>query len=79
MSQAEIIRQGDIQKRKQEQLLAVAAAKAALRALINDATSSYSKPLALVNTALLQAHLTQVTEKQEEWQRLETEIRELEY
>ncbi len=79
MSQAELIRQGEIQKRKQTQMLAVAGAKAALRALINDATTSYPKPLALVNTALLQAHLTQVTEKQEEWQKLEAEIKELEY
>lgn len=59
MSQQDMIRQGEIQKRKQEQLLAVTSAKAALRALVNDATYSISKPVSEINTALLSAHLFQ--------------------
>jgi len=79
MSQAEVIKNADIQKRKQAQLSAITSAKAALRSLINDAQTSYGKPLADVDTALLQAHLTTVTEKQEEWDRLEKEIKDLDY
>lgn len=79
MSQAELIKQGEVQKRKQAQMLAIASAKAALRALVNDAVSSVPKQLADINSALLQAHLTTLTEKQEEWQKLEAEIKDLEY
>jgi hypothetical protein len=79
MSQQDMIRQGEIQKRKQEQLLAVTSAKAALRALVNDATYSISKPVSEINTALLSAHLTQLIEKQEEEHRLNEEIKELSY
>lgn len=79
MSQADMIRQGEIQKRKHAQMAAVTAAKAALRALVNDATSSMPKPVADINSALLQAHLTQFAEKQEEWQQLEAAIKDLEY
>ena len=79
MSQQEMITRGEVQKRKQAQLLAVAAAKAALRALINDAVTSNGKTLADINTALLQAHLTTLTEKQEEFNDLEKQIKDLEY
>lgn len=79
MSQQEMILRGEVQRRKQAQLAAVTDAKAALNALINDAVTSKMKPMADINTALLQAHLTRVCEKQEEWEMLEKEIKELEY
>lgn len=79
MSQQEMILRGEVQKRKLAQAAALNDAKAALGALITDAVTSRVKPISDINTALLQAHLTRVCEKQKEWEMLEKEIKELEY
>ncbi|MBI5634872.1 MAG: hypothetical protein HZA15_15500 [Nitrospirae bacterium] len=79
MSQTELIKQGLILNRKQQRFQAVADAKAALRALINEATYAQDKPVAEMNTVGLQAHLTRLMENQETTRRLDDEIAELEY
>lgn len=79
MNQAELIKQGQIQKRKQDQLQAVTAAKAALRSLGNAATYAVLKPVAEINTAEMTVYLEQLIAKQQEVKRIEDEIKELEY
>jgi len=79
MSQAELIRQGQIAGKKQERAVAVIAAKAALRSLANAAAYAIPKPVEDINTAELAAHLEQLTAKQEEVQRIDQELSELTY
>ena len=79
MSQAELINQGLILKRKNERYQAIADGKAALRSLINDATHSQDKGIPDINSTLLQSHLTRLIEKQADIARLDAEIAELEY
>ena len=78
MSQAEMIRQGDIKKRRLSRLQAQADAKSALRFLINTATAAVPKPVEEINTAELTAYLEQLIAKQEEVRRLDQEIEDLE-
>jgi alpha-galactosidase/6-phospho-beta-glucosidase family protein len=79
MSQQEFIIRGEVQQRKLAQAAVLNDAKAALGALIVDSVTSKMKPIADINTELLQAHLNRLCEKQKEWNRLEKEIKELEY
>lgn len=79
MSQHELIIKGQIAEKKQERVRAVIAAKAALRSLANAAAYALPKPVEDINTAELAAHLQQLTDRQEEVQRLDEEIRELSY
>jgi hypothetical protein len=78
MSQADVIRQGDIKKRRLARSMAQAEAKTALRFLINTATAAFGKPVEEINTAELTAHLEQLVAKQEEIKQLDAEINDLE-
>ena len=81
MTQEELMRRGQIQQKKLDHMQVVTEAKAALRALIADASYAQitNKPIPEINTAILQAHLTRLIEKQEEEHRLNEEIKELNY
>ncbi len=79
MSREELIKQGQIQQKKQDRANAVIAAKAALRSLAEDAIYAKAKQVEEINTAELTAHLEQLVLKQEEVQRIDAEIKELEY
>ncbi len=79
MSQAEMIKRGQIAEKKQQRANAVIAARAALKALMNAAAYAMSKPVEEYNTAELTAHLEQVAAKQEEVKRIDQEIKDLEY
>ena len=79
MSHEDLIRQGQILKKKNERSQLVIDAKSALRSLINEAVYAQDKAVTEVNSSSLRAHLNRFVNAQAEIGRLEEEIRELEY
>ena len=79
MSQHDMILQQQIAVKRQERASAVIAAKAALRALSEVAFYARTKPVEEINTAEMTAHLEQLISRQEDVQRIDSEIKELEY
>lgn len=79
MSKHELIIKGQIGEKRQAQLRVVTKAKAALRALIEEAIYAKNKQLAEIDTAVLQVHLSELAEQQELFEKLEEEIKELSY
>lgn len=79
MSQADLIRQGQIAQKKQARMSHVIAARAALAALITAAAYAQDKKVEAVNSAELTAHLEAFRERQEQVRQLDEEIKALEY
>ncbi len=79
MSQIDLIRQGQILKRKNKRLNAITDAKASLRSLANEAVNAQDKDVDHVNIEILRSHLDRLEEKKNESLALLAEIGELEY
>lgn len=79
MSQAELIRKGQIGDKKQARMKSVVAARTALGALVNAGVYAQDKRVEDVNSAELTAHLETFIEHQEVIKQLDDEIRGLEY
>ena len=78
MSQADLIRHGQLAEKKQVRISNVIAARAALNALINAAVYSQGKKIEDINTAELTVHLKSLVDHQESVRELDEEIKGLE-
>jgi hypothetical protein len=79
MSQAELIKKGQIAEKKQNRMSHVIAGRSALAALINAAAYAQDKKIEDVNSSELTVHLDSFKEHQASIKQIDEEIKALEY